>query len=80
MQATTMNSFRPVSKTVAPLPAETPTPEISHRRAEMFLIGVLWLVFTLVLRPVAEALDGMAEQLPMVASALGHGLRAALAS
>jgi len=80
MEATTMNSPRPGSRTGAPSRLETPTPEISNRRAETFLIGVLWLVFTLALKPVAETLDGMAEQLPLVATALGHGIRAALAS
>jgi len=67
-------------KTGAAPQVESPTPEISNRRAETFLIGVLWLVFTLALKPVAETLDGMAEQLPLVATALGHGIRAALAS
>jgi hypothetical protein len=60
--------------------ADQPTPEISHRRAETILIGVLWLIITLALQPLLAALEGLANPLPSVALALGHGLKAALAS
>lgn len=60
--------------------ADLSTPEISNRRAETFLIGVLWLVITLLLQHGINALKGLVDPLPSVAIALGHGLKAVLAS
>jgi len=55
-------------------------PAASIRRAETILILTLWIVIAAALRPAMEYLDGMGDRLPLVASALELGLRAALAS
>ena len=55
-------------------------PAASMRRAETILILTLWMGIAAALRPAMEYLEGMGETLPLVASALELGLRAALAS
>jgi hypothetical protein len=55
-------------------------PAASMHRAETILILTLWMGIAAALRPAMEYLEGMGGTLPLVASALELGLRAALAS